>query len=156
MSGVGELPRSDLDPRGRLVHEYLVSLGYRFGHVTEGAPEAFGAFEAGSGVRTPVDIVRHLSGMMAWILAQYEPRESERYELLPFEAECGRFMEFLREVDRRVCSGAEPVGEVSFDRLWRGPLADAMTHVGQLAMLRRLAGAPVERVRYWQVDMPDL
>jgi hypothetical protein len=32
---------------------------------------------------------------------------------------------------------------MSEERLLQGPFSDAMTHAGQLALLRRLAGAPV-------------
>lgn len=164
-----------------LVHAYLVSLAFRFRHVTEGAPEHFGDFEAGSGVRTPVTIVRHMTGLLLWVWDMYEP--GSKYELaeLSFDAECARFLDTVSELARVFGESTAPgatarrgsahdfsestaaefvlaprSSDLTFAQLWRGPLTDAMTHVGQLATLRRLAGDPIGRVRYWQVEMPPL
>lgn len=139
-----------------LVHELLVSLAFRFRHATDGAPEGFGAFEAGSGVRTPADIVRHMTGLLRWVHEQLDPQVSRVLDPpAGFDEECERFLATLRSLDVALVAGATEQGDLPFDRLWRGPLLDAATHVGQLATLRRLAGAPIDRVRYWKVDMPD-
>lgn len=137
-----------------VVRAYLVSLAFRFRHVTEGAPEGFGEFEAGAGVRTPGAIVLHMTGLLRWTRDAFEPGTNERLEPLPFPAECARFLDAVAELDRTLAEGRTIASDRTFGQLWRGHLTDAMTHVGQLATLRRLAGGPVDRVRYWQADMP--
>jgi len=155
-------------PATEVVRTYLVALAFRFRHVTGGVPEHFGAFEAGSGVRTPTAIVRHMTGLILWVLDQYAPGSKLELAGLPFDEECARFLDAVRDLDRVFAESAAMgataaesalaprTSELTFEQLWRGPLTDAMTHVGQLATLRRLAGDPVDRVRYWQVDMPPL
>lgn len=145
-----------------LLRHYLAALAFRARHVTDGAPAGFGDFRAGAGVRTPAEIVRHVSGMMRFVRDQFQPPAtpavpSAPLEALPWEAELERLRATLRALDRALtASGGRPHGELTLGQLLQGQLADAMTHVGQLATLRRLAGAPVERVRYWQVQLPPL
>lgn len=147
---------ADVPSARQLLQSYLVTLAFRFRHVTQGAPEEFGNFDAGAGVRTPAAIVLHMTGLVNWVRDQFEPGAAVRMEALSFPEECERFHAAVRELDRVVAGDLDLVGDLDFGQIWRGPLTDAMTHVGQLATLRRLAGAPVERVRYWQVDMPGL
>jgi hypothetical protein len=135
----------------------LASLDYRFVVVTSGAPVDFGQFRAGEGVRTPAEIVRHLSGLLELIQQQFGPVELHPPGNDDFESECLRFRASLRGLDRCLAEGRpfSPTRPgLEFEGLLRGPVSDALTHIGQLAMLRRLAGSPVERVRYWQVEMP--
>lgn len=139
-----------------LLRAYLVTLAFRFRHVTEGAPETFGGFEAGAGVRTPSAVVLHMTALLGWVRDQYEPGTQQRLEPLPFAAECERFHQAVAELDRIVAAGMTPVGDLDFGQLWRGPLSDVMTHVGQLATLRRLAGAPIQRIGYPHVEMPPV
>lgn len=144
------------DPGIDVVRAFLTTLAFRFRHVTEGAPEGFAGFEAGAGVRTPAAIVLHMTGLLRWARDAFEPGTNERLEPLPFPAECARFLQALAELDGTLAAGRSIASDLDFGQLWRGPLIDAMTHVGQLATLRRLAGDPVERVPYWKVEMPPV
>ena len=139
-----------------LLRRYLAALAYRFEHVTGNAPTGFGDFAAGGEVRSPGHIVRHMTGLVRFAHAQFEEVETVKLEPLPWAEERARFLDSLRALDRACAHGLEPTGEVRLEQLWQGPLSDAMTHVGQLATLRRLAGTPVEGVRYWQVATPLL
>ena len=138
------------------IRHFLRSLVYRFGHVTGDAPEAFAAFEAGAEVRTPARIVLHMTGLLDFAADTLIGEPGGKLEPLDWGGERERFMESARRLDRVLRSGAEPPGDISLAQLWQGPIADAMTHVGQLATLRRLCGSPVRRSRYWQVEMPAL
>ncbi len=144
------------DPTPQTLRHYLAALAYRFEHVSANAPAGFGDFSAGAEVRSPGHIVRHMAGLVRFTHAQFEDVTLDKLEPLSWDEERARFLDSLRALDRAFARGAEPVGEVRLEQLWQGPLSDAMTHVGQLATLRRLAGSPVERVRYWQVEMPPL
>lgn len=136
---------------------FLRSLAFRFKHVTDGAAASFGDFAAGQDVRTPVRIVRHMTVMLQFVHQQVTGIETARLEPLDWQAEKDRFIASVTALDKALAEGKRPTGEVALWQLWQGQLIDAMTHVGQLAMLRRLAGSPVtEGVRYWQVDMPAL
>lgn len=133
-----------------ILRHYLSALEFRFKHVLAGADDAFGDFGAGQGVRTPRELVRHMTGLMHFAHAQYGAAHPE---LGPLEwpAEQRRFLASLAELQATLARQLEPAGPLTLEQLWQGPLADAMTHVGQLAMLRRLSGSPVARLRYWQV-----
>lgn len=139
-----------------LLRRYLAALAYRFEHVTGNAPAGFGDFAAGGEVRSPRQMVRHMTGLVRFARAQFEDVTLDKLEPLTWAEECARFLESLRALDRAFARGLEPRGEVRLAHLWQGHLTDALTHVGQLATLRRLAGSPLEPVRYWQVDMPLL
>jgi hypothetical protein len=134
----------------------LASLDYRFVHVTAKAPADFGTFNVAPYVRTPIEIVRHLCDLLALIQRQFGQEQAQAAEGT-FEAECERFRDSLRTLDGFLAHGLplEPTcPELGVAGLLQGPVSDALTHLGQLALLRRLAGSPVERVRYWQVEMP--
>lgn len=139
-----------------LLRRYLAALAYRFEHVTGNAPADFGDFAAGAEVRTPRQLVRHMTGLVRFAQAQFEDVTLERLEPLEWDEERARFLASLRALDRVFARGLAPKGEVRLEQLWQGHLTDTLTHVGQLATLRRLAGSPLEPVRYWQVDMPLL
>ena len=147
---------TSLPPSRELVRMYLATLAFRFRHMTAGAPEGFGDFEAGAGVRTPAQIVRHMTWLLDWVRSEFAGQPRTGLEDLPYQEECARFLASARMLDRLVRDDGRPEGDLAFDQLWRGPLADAMTHVGQLATLRRLAGAPIDMVRYPYVNMPYL
>ncbi|MEX2534511.1 MAG: hypothetical protein WD273_02835 [Trueperaceae bacterium] len=137
----------------------LATLDYRFVHVTEGTASDFGSFDAGAGVRTPLAIVGHMCSLLDFIMEQFAPVVEGSRPESTFEAECLRFRIKLRGLDRCLDEGRpfNPKREgLSFTGLLQGPVSDALTHIGQLATLRRLAGSPVGRVTYWLADMPLL
>jgi len=140
-----------------VLRHYLVSLAYRFRHVTAGAPEGFGDFEAGAGVRTPRRLVRHMTVLITFVHRQFEDLGTERLEPLDWPEEVERFLAAVAAFDL-VLARELPLRnpELTLEQLWQGQLIDAMTHIGQLASLRRLAGAPIDPVRYWRVEMPAL
>lgn len=136
---------------------YLAGLVFRFEHVTAGTGEEFAAFEAGQGVRTPHQIVRHMTGLVSLARDQFEVVAAGRPEPLPWSEERSRFVASVWDFDALVAKGTglrEERTIPSMAHVWHGPLSDLMTHVGQLATLRRLTGDPVPAVRYSQVDCP--
>ena len=135
MSEIGELRK------GWLRHN-VATLAYRAGRVLRGAPPAFAGFRAADGTRTPVEILAHIGDLLEWTLRLAQGRtEWVRSTPLEWDAEVARFHAALASLDGFLAGGA-PLGYPA-ERLFQGPIADALTHVGQLGMLRRLAGAPV-------------
>jgi hypothetical protein len=127
--------------RSLLIH-FLGALAYRTQKALRGAPPDFGTFDAGKQVRPPRDLVRHITSVLGYartflIGGAYRPIPLET-----LEAEVQRFHAMLEELATLLASDA-PLRGVTEEQLLQGPFADAMTHTGQLALLRRLAGVPV-------------
>lgn len=125
-----------------MLHHYLAALAYRTQKALRGAPSDFSAYRAGPNVRTPHELVWHMTGVLGYARTFFHGGTYRPERLSTFEAEIQRYHATLAQLAQDLDSGAEPSG-ISLERLLQGPLSDAMTHVGQLAMLRRLAGAPV-------------
>jgi hypothetical protein len=131
-----------MDDRALLRH-FLASLAYRTQKALRDAPAAFGSFVPAKGVRTPSTLVRHMTSVLGFARTFFVGG-SYRPEALPSLAdEVARFHQMLSDLGRHLESGAPMLGGMTAERLLQGPFADAMTHAGQLAMLRRLAGSAV-------------
>jgi hypothetical protein len=125
----------------------LATLAYRAGKVLRGAPETFGTSTAGGVNRTPSQILAHLGDLLDWALSKAQG--AERWVNVPpgsWADDTARFFTALEKLDAYMASDA-PV-ECPLEELFQGPVADALTHVGQLAMLRRLAGCPMKGENY--------
>ena len=125
----------------------VATLAYRAGKALRGAPATFADFTVASGTRTPARILAHMGDLLDWALslARGEQRWHDSMPL-PWDREVARFFAALDAFDAYLAS-EEPLGW-SAERLFQGPIADALTHTGQLTMLRRLAGAPVRGENY--------
>lgn len=135
-----------------LLRHALATLAYRAGKALRDAPSDFGAFRAGPTTRTPVEIVGHLADLMEWGLsiAQGKQRWSEtRSEV--WDEQVTRFFHALGAFDAFLAT--DEVLAAPAAKLLQGPVADALTHVGQVAMLRRLAGAAVRGENYFKAEV---
>ena len=140
------------DTRALLLH-LLATIAFRARYALRGAPESFGSFQAGNEVWTPAELVRHMASVLGYARSCFEGRERPRIDPLPdLAAEVTRFHAMLEEVAQHVRAGTELKG-MTEEQLLQGPLADALTHVGQLAVLRRLSGSPVQRESFVQADV---
>lgn len=125
-----------------LLQHFLATLAYRTQKALRGAPDSFSSFTPGQQVRTPHALVRHMSGVLNYALKRLGAGEPLLETLPTFSAEVQRFHTILNELHDHLETDTLPP-ETTHERLLQGPFADAMTHAGQLAMLRRLAGTPV-------------
>ncbi len=130
-----------------MLRHTLATLAYRGGKAVRGAPEGFAGFEAATGSRTPGRILAHIGDLLDWALsiAQGNQRWHDS-EPLSWRDEVHRFHAGLGALDAYLASD-QPLG-CPPEKLFQGPIADALTHVGQIAMLRRMAGAPVRGENY--------
>ena len=130
-----------MDDQRELLRHTLAALAYRVTRALENAPINFGNFN-GAG-RRPVEIVAHMGDLLVWSLsiAMGSSLWNET-EPLDWPQEVQRFYRTLASLDAFLASKSKLYAPV--ERLLQGPIADALTHTGQLAMLRRLAGAPVK------------
>ena len=132
------------DVKRDLLRHFLATLAYRCKKVVLGAPKDFGNFDAGFGVRKPSEILSHMSGVLLHAHSFLASRKVTRISLGTWEEEVGRFFRILSELDKSLESGMPWNGRTE-EQILQGPLADAMTHIGQLAMLRRLASSPIPK-----------
>lgn len=141
-------PAAARDPglRHALRHA-LATLAYRAARPLRDAPATFPFLEVGNGVRTPLKIVAHMADLMAFAKATLEDRRPARGGgPAAWEDEVGRFFSGLEALDGALAGGAG--GGETLERLLQGPVSDALTHVGQLALLRRVAGSPIRGESY--------
>lgn len=133
-----------MDRDHALLRHFLAAIAYRTQKALRGAPDHYPGFAAGHGVRTPVEILRHMSSLMGYartlFLGGSYPVHPE--PLPTFRAEIARFHENVEAIGSLLEAGAR-LRDITTEQLLQGPFSDVMTHVGQLGLLRRLADAPV-------------
>jgi hypothetical protein len=133
-----------------LLRHTLATLAYRASRTFEDAPESFAAFD-GAG-RTPGQILAHMGDLFDWALSMAEGNQRwHNSESLAWAEEQRRFFAALSAFDAYLTSGEKI--HAPLDRLFQGPVADALTHVGQLAMMRRLAGCPIHGENYYVAEI---
>ncbi len=136
----------------QMLRHTLATLAYRGGKAVRGAPDAFAAFKAGHGTRTPAEVLAHIGDLLDWTvcLARGEHAWHDSTPLR-WPEEAARFHAALQRLDA-VLASDQPLG-TTVERLFQGPIADALTHVGQITMLRRLFGAPVRGENYARAEI---
>jgi hypothetical protein len=130
----------------------LATLAYRGGKALREAPPGFGSFKVGDTSRSASEILAHVCDLLDWSLSLVRGQEVWR-DSSPgaWDADVRRFFDTLGTLDRRL---AVPGGlGCPWTRLFQGPIADAFTHIGQLAFLRRLAGSAVRGENYFKADI---
>jgi len=131
-----------MDEKKALLIHYLAALAYRTQKALRGAPPEFASFRAAPKARTPHELVGHMDSVLGYACTFFTGGSYRVPPLPDLGAEIERFHATLSRLARLV-SGESAWRGITPERLLQGPLADAMTHAGQLAMLRRLAGHPV-------------
>jgi hypothetical protein len=143
---------SNSDPKRELLRHALATLAYRGGKAVRNAPEGFAVFHADEGVRTSGQILAHIGDLMDWALSMANgKREWRDSKPLPWEKEVERFFAALKKFDDFLAS-SEPM-QATPEKLFQGPIADALTHVGQIAILRRLARDPVKAENFYKAEI---
>ncbi len=138
-----------------MLRHFLAALAYRTQKALRDAPEDFADFRVNEFVRTPHEIVLHMTGVILYARTMFEPVDTWPSKCPTFKEEVERFHQALESLARHFDAGTEVEG-VSPEQFLQGPLSDAMTHVGQLAMLRRLHGTPVPGENFIKADIrPD-
>jgi hypothetical protein len=140
-----------MDDKREFMRHALASLAYRATRALEGAPDTFATFP-GTGGRQPVQLLAHMTDLFDWALSIAKGREQwHNSRTLGWAEQQQGFFASLEAFDAYLESG-EPV-HGSLERLLQAPVADALTHVGQLAMMRRLAGSPTDGENFYVADI---
>lgn len=145
-------PPAPEDGARSMLRHSLATLAYRGGKAVRGAPEGFAEHRPSPSSRTPGQILAHVGDLLDWAIALADGRHDWHDSTpLPWREEIERFHAGLAALDARLAA-PEPLG-FSAERLFQGPIADALTHVGQISMLRRIAGAPVRGENYFKAEI---
>lgn len=140
------------DSKREMLRHALAAVAYRGSKAIRGAPEAFAVFKVEKGVRAPGLLLAHLGDLMDWALTIcMGKREWREAEPQAWEKEVERFFASLKKLDDYLGS-AEPL-HTSPEKLLQGPIADSLTHIGQIAMLRRIAGEPMKSESYYEAEI---
>jgi hypothetical protein len=142
---------SDAGARALLRHT-VATLAYRGGKALRDAPDGFGEFRPGDTSRTPSQILAHVCDLLDWALSLARGKQAWS-DSRPgsWDSDVKRFFVALHALDDCL-AGSQPLGDTP-ERLFQGAIADALTHVGQINYLRRLAGAPVRGENYHRADI---
>lgn len=135
-----------------LFRHTLATLAYRAAKTMRGAPSSFANFRPAESSKTPLQIIAHMGDLFDWALTLI--KGDPKWKATPpqaWELDCARFFAALKKFDDTLAS-AEPI-RCEFTRVFQGPIADALTHTGQLAMMRRLHGSPMKGESYNRADI---
>jgi hypothetical protein len=138
--------------RRDLLRHCLATLAYRGGKVIRGIPDGFAKFRPAEGSRSAGEILAHIGDLLDWAASILEGHQHwQDSGVRGWPAESQRFFAGLARLDTLLAG--EAVLPASLERIFQGPIADALTHVGQVAMLRRLAGSPVRGENYFAAEI---
>ena len=141
-----------MDDKRALLRHTVATVAYRGGKAVRGAPEGFAAYSPDGTPRTPVKILAHIGDLFDWALTQAKGAEAWNDSTpLEWDREVERFFAALNRFDEFLASDA-PLATPP-ERIFQGAVADALTHIGQLAMLRRLSGARMKSENYSRAEI---
>lgn len=135
-----------------LLRHTLATLAYRGGKAIRSAPASFANYRGHETSRTALEILAHIGDLLDWGLSiAAGKQEWHNSKPMTWEKECERFFTALKKFDDYL--GSDKPLHVSEEKLFQGPVADIFTHVGQIAMLRRMGGAPVRGENYYVAEI---
>jgi hypothetical protein len=140
------------DSARQLLRHTLATLAYRARKPLTGAPAGFADFHASETTRTPGQILAHLGDLLDWSLSLVKGKQAwHDSPSVEWDKGVARFYAALQALDDYLASNG-PLAETP-EKLFQGPIADSFTHVGQISILRRLAGAPVRGENYHKAEI---
>jgi len=142
----------ETDIKRHMLRHFLATLAYRGTNILRNMPADISHYRPSPLVRTPVEILNHLNGVLTYAHSFLVPYESTEPSLLEWQREVDRFYEILTKLDETL-AGQTPLLEINEEDLLQGPFADAMLHLGQIGIFRRMAGSPVAAENYVFADV---
>jgi hypothetical protein len=142
-----------MSDKEELLRHQLAALAYRTQKALQEAPPDFGGFSVGCGVRTPHELLNHMTNLVAYTISALRGQDMRAIaEAHDFSEEMMRFHALLGDLSGLLAEISLEREDLA-ERLLQGPLSDAMTHVGQLALLRRLAASPITAENYFRAPI---
>jgi len=136
----------------RMMRHMVAAIAYRSSRSLRDAPSGYESVRLSEDSMSAKELVLHMTNVTAFAIATVSHAERVRHEPRDWKGEVGRFYSLLGELDAKLAAGVslEPGMDL---KLVQGPLADALTHVGQLHSMRRMAGAPIAPANYIKADI---
>jgi len=135
-----------------MLRHTVATVAYRGGKAIKNAPEGFGNFKASETTRTPLEILAHVGDLFDWALSMAKGKTVwNDKKPLPWDEESNRFYDTLKAFDDFLASDeaiAKPI-----EKLFQGPVADALAHFGQINILRRIFDAPIKGENYYKAEI---
>jgi hypothetical protein len=141
-----------VEDKREMLRHFLATLAYRGSNVLQDLPLPVSTFRPNEAVRSPVEILNHVNGVLNYAHSFFVEYESTRPPLSDWNSKVSRYFEFLHRLDKSISSGV-PLNEIREEQLLQGPFADAMLHLGQIGIFRRMAGSPVAPENYLFADI---
>ena len=135
-----------------MLRHFLAALAYRTQKALREADPDFASFDAGNGVRTPHELICHMRSVLGYARTFFIGGEYARPVPADFVADVITFHKMLEDLSDRLAAN-EPLIGITEEALLQGPFSDAMTHAGQIAMLRRLHGEAVPPENFIMADI---
>ena len=140
------------DEKRELLRHTVATLAYRGAKAISDAPPDFKDFRVADHTRTPGEILAHIGDLLDWALSLAIGKQTwHNSRPLPWEEESDRFYTAVEAFDAYLAT--EERLRAPVEKLFQGPIADALTHVGQIAMLRRMAGRPMRGENYYKAEI---
>jgi hypothetical protein len=144
--------KTPADTSRQFLRHILATVAYRGGKALCGAPNTFAEFRADESCRTPGQILGHIGDLYDWALSQAKGQEKwNDSKPLPWDQEVERFFATLQALDDYIAS--DSALDATPEKLFQGAIADSLTHIGQISILRRLAGSPVRAENYSRAEI---
>jgi hypothetical protein len=141
-----------LTAKTELLRHTVATVAYRGGKAVSNVPANFESFRVNDTTRTPGQILAHIGDLFDWALSIARGKQKwQNSEPKPWSAEVERFFAAVKDFDDYLASDSELACDP--EKLFQGPIADALTHVGQIAMLRRMAGGPMKGENYFVAEI---
>ena len=141
-----------MDDKRALLRHTVATVAYRGGKAVRDAPARFASYSGDASDRTAVKILAHIGDLYDWALTQATGAEAWHDSTpLEWDREVERFFATLQRFDAYLASAA-PLGATP-EKIFQGAIADSLTHIGQIAILRRLGGAKMKSENYSTADI---
>ena len=140
-----------MSDKSEMLRYFLASIAYRVTKAIKNAPETYPNLYVGKGVRTPLRILHHITGVLTYAHSFFEHYDITHFEMKSWDAEVDEFYNILSKLDRSFQE--KNPDEATEEQLLQGPLSDSMAHIGQLLMLRRMADSPVPSENFIFADI---
>jgi len=133
------------------LRHFLASIAYHATKAIRDAPDPYPSLHVGDGVRTPLRILHHITGVLTYAHSFYEHYDTTHFDVISWNAEVKEFYNILSKLDKSFQE--KKPNEVTEEQLLQGPLSDSMAHIGQMLMLRRMADSPISSENFIFADI---
>ncbi len=134
-----------------MLRHFIASIAYRATKAMKNAPDTYPNLYIGKGVRTPIRILHHITGVLTYAHSFFEHYDTTYSDIKSWNEEVDEFYNILSKLDKSLKEDIP--SKVTKEQLLQGPLSDSMAHVGQLLMLRRMADSPVPSENFIFADI---